>query len=157
MEAEIIKKIELDFDALSNWRDPEGDNFPVLSCLSFYRACGLLKEVEQYCEKNDKSQVCAADNILCNFYTHQRIRRFIKESWEHHNICLKNDSQIEWKYGESRRNRLKHPKSISKSIDTSILVDVLNYGPGVDEDLEDNVLVFQIYNKEKEESKKDEQ
>ena len=75
----------------------------------------------------------------------------------HHNICLKNDSQIEWKYGESRRDRLKHPKSISKSIDTSILVDVLNYGPGVDEDLEDNVLVFQIYHKEKEESKKDEQ
>lgn len=139
----VIEKIKLDFDALAAWRDSTKDDLPICGYLSFYEACGALDVLKKHFSKDD--QVCPIRNILCNFYTEQRIKNFIYNIWETYNIDI-NENGAFWKPGERRVQR-KHPKKMKAHVRKSLNRALVDFCPGLEdeEDIEDNVLIIVKY------------
>lgn len=136
----------LDFDALQNWRDAEHDNIPISGYLAFYKACGLMPYIKENFSEDEANQVCPVNNILCNFTTMKKIKNFIINNWETFNIDLLGDEQIVWIKGERKKQR-KRPKKRKSEIRHSIDLDFANYCPGLDDELEDDVITLVKYEK----------
>lgn len=144
----FTKTIKLDFDALDNWKNKEG--FPICSFIHVYEACGLIEVIKNNTEEN--YQLVPFDNILCNFYTLQRLKEFIKNNWECYSLTIKEDNKIIWtndKYKQQKHYR----RNLSKRVLASVNLDFANYCPGVDDDMEDNEIKFVLYEKQEEENK----
>lgn len=141
-----IAKININFEALEDWRKGE-DEIPVCSFLSFYEACGLEPYVRKYFEEHDNKTMAPFDVLFCNFYTLQRIKNFLKNQWSIYSIDIKEDNKVIWKnsvYGKEKH----YPKKLAKRVEQSLLFDVTNFCPGIDDELEDNQIIFRVVEKE---------
>lgn len=156
MKEKNIKKIKLDFDQLSEWTDPTQDDIPICSFIGFYKACGITAQVEKYVKKNPEFKVCAVDNILCNFYTMKHIKNFIQNNWEIHELSIDDNNHPFWNTSRYPKGATHYPKKVRALIRNSINTDFANYCPGLDDELEDDVLVFRVYLPEEERGKKEE-
>lgn len=156
MKEKNIKKIKLNFDKLEEWTDPTQDDIPICSFIGLYKACGLMKHIEKYVKDHPDFKVCALDNILGNFYTIKHLKNFIEENWKTRELTIDKDNHVYWdtsKYPKGATHYSKKPKAIVRNC---INTDFANYCPGLDDDLEDDVLVFRVYlpdEEEKEEEK----
>ena len=145
MERDIVK-INLDFDAISAWRNTKNDDIPACSFLSVYEASGLEPYFKEYCEsKGEGFQLVAINNILCNFYTLQRLKRFIEEIWQVYSLTIDGDGQVHWDTSKWAKGRKHYAKKMKAIVRNSVFTDFANFCPGIDDDLEDNVLVFRVY------------
>ena len=146
-----IKSVDLDFNALREyrWTNDEGEEFPILSLLHLYKASGLLDILtEYYKDKPDEHPVCI-ENILCNLYTLKKVKKFIEEIWGRYNIDIDRDHHVFWLGDDhSRRN---YTRKLRAAPSRSVNQDFLNYCPGIDDSLENDVLLFRIYEKDEEE------
>ena len=143
-ELKEINRIVLDFDALEFWRDPDQDDIPICSLLALYRAAGLVSELKDYAASNPGMQFCGLDNLSCNFYTLQHMRRFITDNWRRFSLKLTGDRAIEWdthRYAKGTAHRLFNLKT---KIQNSINFDFANFCPSVDDELPDDTIVFSV-------------
>lgn len=145
-EEEEIARVKLDFDELADWRNAENDDIPICSCFSLYEASGLKGAIQKYCEEN-KAQIVAADNLVCNFYTLQRIKNFITENWQTYSIDIKEDNKVFWDTKRWNKNQKHYAKTLRAKVRNSVNADFVNFCPGIDDELEDNLIVFKIYHK----------
>ena len=141
LEINNIATVELDFDKLSKWRGQTEDHFPVNSFLSLYEACGLKEKIQQIAEEKP---IVAADNLVCNFYTLQRLKNFIKDQWEIYSMDVVDNNKVIWK-GDQWGQDPHYHKSLSSRVKNSVNLDFVNFCPGLDDDLEDNILILRTY------------
>ena len=139
-----IARVNLDFDAISQWRKTEADDLPPCSTLSFYEACGIMQAIKDYIAEHEGVQMTGLDNLSCNFYTMQRIKNFIFDFWRRYSLTILEDNKVTWdthRYAKGVAHKPKEPKA---RIRNSVNYDFMNYCPSVNDDLPDNVLVFSI-------------
>ena len=158
MKEKKIKKVKLNFDELEAWTDPTQDDIPVCSFIAVYKASGLMKAIENYVKKNPGFQVCALDNIFANFYTIKRLKNLIEDNWKSRELMIDGDNHVYWDTSRYPKGATHYPKKPKAIVRNCINIDFANYCPGLDDDLEDDVLVFKIYlpdEEKKEEGKTD--
>lgn len=136
-----IARIELDFDAIRQWRKTGADDLPACSVLSFYEAAGVTQIIRDYLEGAD-TQVTALDNLSCNFYTLQRIKNFINDIWSRYSLTISEDNKVEWDTHRYTKGVAHKPREPKARIRNSINYDFINYCPSVNDDLPDNVIVI---------------
>lgn len=141
-----IAEVELDFDKMDEWRR-EGDEIPVCSFLSIYAACGIEAAIREYCIAHNIKNVSAIDNLSCNFYTLQRMKNFITKRWQLFPINIAGDSKVIWdKKRGATKERFKKPRNdLPKKILASISLDFAQFCPFVDDEMEDNILKFSVF------------
>lgn len=120
------------------------------SFLHVYEACGLVDIIKNNIEKDQ--QLVPFDNILCNFYTLQRLKEFIKDNWACYSLTIKEDNKIIWS-SEKYKQQKHYKRKLAKRVIASLNLDTANYCPGVDDDMEDNEIKFVLYEKQEEENK----
>lgn len=135
----IIETKKLNFTDLRKWTGKDG--LPILSFLSVYQAAGLLEPIQKYVEESEDKSIIAMQQLFCNFYTFQKIRNLIKESWSRHYLTIKGDNKVEWIEGK-RHDVLSYDRTLSKKIQTAITMDAANYACGIDDTLDDDVIIF---------------
>ena len=148
-EEKVIAKVDLDFESLDEWRKEEADDIPICSLISFYKACGITKYIEEYKEKEGKS-IVSLDNLACNFKTLQRIKDLIETNWSEYSLDIDKDNHVFWDTRTYEKNERHYAKKLNSRVQNSINQDFLNFCPGVDDELEDNILVFRTYYKSEE-------
>lgn len=146
-EEEEIARVNLDFDALEAWRDTTQDDLPICSCFSLYKACGLQDFIKKYSEVHDNAQIIAVDNLFCNINTLERIKKFIIKNWEIYSIDIKEDNHVYWDTKKWKKGQKHYAKKLKAKIRASVNTDFYNFCPGIDEEIEDNVIIFRIYHK----------
>lgn len=137
-------KIKLNFDKIKAWRDVENDDLPVRGMISFYKASGVFDMVTKHRDEI-KGKVAPIDNFSCNFYTQKRIKEFIKERWEVFSMTLKDNNEVIWNTHTFTKGTEHYNRSLSKRVSRSLAIDFLNYCPKIDEELEDNIIVFTVF------------
>lgn len=147
-EIDVIK-VKIDFEKLDNWRSEK--DLPVCGFLSLYEALGLTPHIKEYADGQGGVKIAPLNNILCNFYTIQHLRNYIKGNWEIYSLDIDGDNHVFWDESGSYKAWQKHyKKRLKKRIESCLNYDFNNYCPGLDEDLEDDVIVFRIYEEEEE-------
>lgn len=140
---EELASVKIDLEALRGWRKPGSDDLPITGFLSLYEALGLEKAIKEYCDGG--RQIAAIENLACNFYTMRALKRFIEEQWQIYSLDIDGDSHVFWdpssKYGRERH----YPKKVRDRIASCIAMDFLNYCPGIDDELPDNVISLRVY------------
>lgn len=139
MSYNIISKKKLDFVNLQAYRASDSKAFPVLCFPNFYAACGILSDIEKYTQETGE-QVCPIQQILCNFNTLKRIQHFIKNNWATFNVDIKGDNKVVWTKGSRAQHR--KAKKLSDVVESAVQFDFANYCPGLDDELEDDILIF---------------
>lgn len=139
-----IGRATLDFDALQGWRDVDLDDIPVCSLISLYRASGIMDVLQKYADDHPDTRFCALDNLSCNFYTLQRIRRFITENWRRFSLRLEGDHMIKWDTKRYAKGEAHHLFNLKTKVQNSINYDFASFCPAVDDDLPDNLIVMSI-------------
>lgn len=155
-EEEVKKdRIELDFDKLEEWRDETNDDLPVHSMISFYKASGIVDYLLQH-QENLKGKSAALDIMSCNFYTQQRIKKFISERWEIFSLSLIEDNKVVWNTHTYPKGVEHYNRKPSKKVTKSLLFDFLGYCPRLDDEVPDNMIeiTFPTEEEEKEEAEK---
>lgn len=138
-----IVKININFNELEDYREVENNNLPIHSFISLYRAIGLEKYIQEYVESTGK-QIVAFDNLVCNFSTLENLKTFIKNQWKIYSIDIDADNHVFWK--EDQYGQEKHyAKNLSSKVENSLSVDFFNFCPGEDDDLEENEIVFRVF------------
>lgn len=143
---EDVFQTTLDFDSLSSWMNPQ-TNLPVCSFLSFYEASGLTEKIRDYSVSHENAQFTPLDNILCSFYTLQRIRNFLSNQWCTYSLDIDRDNHVFWdtkKFPAGTKHNARHLK---KKDQDNLSLDFAHYCCGTDDDLEDNVIVFRVFSK----------
>jgi len=138
-----VVKLTFDLSELEDYKDPEKDNLPIYSYVSFYKAIGLLKYLEEYKEQSGK-QIAALDNLACNFNTLINLKNFIKNQWKIYSIDIDADNHVFWKddqYGHEKH----YAKNLSSKVESSLVWNFSQYCPTEDDDLEDNEIVFRTF------------
>lgn len=151
-EEQIRAKIKLDFEALDEWRKEDADDIPICSLISFYTACGMTRYLEEYREKEGKN-IVPLDNLACNFKTLQRIKSFIETNWMEYSLDIDKDNHVFWDTKTYGKNERHYAKKLNSRVQNSINQDFLNFCPGMDDEIDDNILVFRTYYKPGEENK----
>lgn len=141
-----IARVDLDFDAISQWRKTEADDLPPCSMMSFYEACGVMQLIRDYVAENKGKQVTGLDNLRCNFYTMQRIKNFITDIWRRYSLTILEDNKVAWDTHKYAKGIAHRPKELKARVRNSVNYDFMNYCPKVDDDLPDNVIVFATLN-----------
>ncbi len=115
------------------------DSFPITSCLKLYEVSGIYQAIKDF-YGDSNINVAPVEVLSCNFYTLQWIKRFIEDNWKHYNISIDADEHIIWK----SRNKAwhKHENKLSSVVERSVLNDYTQYCPGLDDELDDLVIVF---------------
>lgn len=144
-----LATIKLDFDALADywWTDDNGESFPILCCLNLYEACGLLPYIEAHAADHPGFQVVPLDNIQANVNTIEKIRSIIEHSWKIYKLDIDSDRHIIWR-DPSDKKPYNYERDMTATAAASVKSDFLNYCPGMDDELEDDILVFRIWEKE---------
>lgn len=145
-----LGRVTLNFEELENWRNTEADDIPICSFLSLYKACGLEPILEKYFEENDQKQIVALDNLACNFNTLNKCKQLIEDNWACYSINIEKDNSVFWDTRKWGKNEKHYAKKLSAKIQHSLNLDCIQYCPGIDEELENNVIVFRIYTKPEE-------
>lgn len=141
--AKITYQIKLDFDAIAAWRDEKNDDLPVHGMISFYRACGAADFIKEHAgEFGD--QVAAIDIMSCNFYTQQRIKKFVSERWQIFSMSLLDHNKVEWNTHTFAKGSEHYARPLSKKVAKSLSYDFINYCPTLDDELPDDVLVLTV-------------
>lgn len=146
-QEEEITTIKLDFDQLEEWRNQDLDDLPICGFLSLYKACGLMPYIEEYVNSKEHGPIVAADNLTCNFYTLQRLKNFITNNWQVYSLDIKEDNNVIWDTRKWPKGQKHYAKKLRSTIRNSINTDFLNFCPGIDDELSDNIIVFKIYHK----------
>lgn len=137
--------VKLDFEALDEWRDEASDGLPVCGITSFYRACGINDVMKKYLDEHGTEKKYAPVEILfCNFYTHRRIKNFIEERWQIFSLKPDENGKIGWDTRKYAKGKRHYKKTLSKSVAKSVGLDFLAYCPTIDDDLDDDMIVFRI-------------
>lgn len=153
-----IISIKINFDEVDNWRKPGSDDLPVYSFLSFYSAIGLDPYIKEYCESEEGRQIVALDNILCNFNTLKRIKEYVQKQWKIYSLDINSDYNVVWDESIYKKGEKHYAKRLKKKIEKCLALDLSQYCPGLDDELEDDVVVFRVFDlKEKEEENEQEQ
>ncbi len=133
---------------------------PVRGCISLYEASGLIPMIQKYSEEHDGAQITPYDNLLCNFATLQRIKTFLEDQWGYYSINIDKDNHVFWDTKKYPAGTKHYKKSLTNKVKTCVVLDFTNYCCGLDDDLEDDVIVFRVFTKKPaepvEEDKKDE-
>ena len=145
-----LGRVTLNFEELEAWRNTEADDIPICSFLSLYKACGLEPILEKYFEENNQKQIVALDNLACNFNTLNRCKQLIEDNWACYSINIEKDNSVFWDTKKWGKNEKHYAKKLSAKIQHSLNLDCIQYCPGIDEELENNVIVFRIYQKPEE-------
>lgn len=151
-----IDKIKLDFDKLKEWKDPENDGLPIYGFASFYKACGLTKILKEYSTLHENMQFVAFDNLVCNFKTVDKIKNLIKNNWSEYSLQIKEDGHVTWDTKKWEKGKRHYKKTLSEATEANLKQNFANYCPQFDEDVEDDNIIFQVYEKiyeEKEDEK----
>ena len=148
-EFEILEKITLDFDKLAEWRQEDKDDIPICSVLSLYKASGITDAIQSYRIAHFDEPVFPIVNLCCNFYTLQRIRNFVTNNWQIYSLDIAADEEVKWDTRKWAKGESHYPKKLKAKIRNSINMDFANFCPGLDDNLEDNILVFRIVKKKK--------
>ena len=144
MEKELLR-IKVDFDKLLDWKDPERDDLPIISYMSFYRATGILDAVVNYKKEDPECEFAAAVNIVCNTITNRRIRSFIEEIWSVYSLDIDNDNHVFWDTKKYAKGTRHYKKTLKKKIKASLWQDFQDYGLGIDDGLGVNEVVFKVF------------
>jgi len=145
-EEKVRATIDLDFDELEDWRKEDADDIPICSMISFYRACGMTDFIEKYKAEEGKN-IVPLDNLACNFKTLQKIKDFIETMWSEYSLDIDQDNHVFWDTKTYGKNERHYAKKLNPRVLNSLNQDFLNFCPGVDESLEDDILVFRTYYK----------
>lgn len=129
-----FRSFKLNWNELESYRNPE-TQMPIYSMINFYEAIGLVQAVKEWGIGN----ICSLDNIFCNANTQRKIHDFIVDNWEYYNLTLKGDCDIRWKEGQPKERR-KFPHKPTARVKSSVGADYLNYCPGLDEGMEDDII-----------------
>ena len=145
-----LATIKLDFDSLSKhwWIDDNGESFPILCCLNLYEACGLIPHIEKYAKEKEGWQVVPLDNLQCNINTLEKIRSLIEHNWKIYKLDIDSDRHIIWK--DNDKKPYNYERDMTATAAASVKSDFINYCPGMDDELEDDIIVFRIWEKEEE-------
>lgn len=144
---EIIFQTTIDIEKLKTWLHDDDKKLPVYSYLSLYEACGIVDAIKAYVVDHPDFQPVCFDNIQCNAYTGAVLKNFLKEQWQCYSLKLNGDNQVEWNTKTYPAGVRHYKRSLPKKVESSLTLDYGNYCPGWDDDLEDNVLVFKVWNK----------
>ena len=137
-----IKEVKINFEELEDYID-KSSTLPICSFISLYRVAGLVDEMKKYRQETGK-QIVPIDNIVCNFDTLDAAKKFVENQWKIYSIDIDADEHVFWK--EDQYGHEKHyAKNLSDKIKGAVFSDFLNYCPGTDDDLEDDVFVFRIF------------
>lgn len=142
-DEKIIATVKLDFTELEEWRKEDSDDIPVCSLLSLYTACGIQDSIKDYCKDGEK--VTALDNLACNFTTLQKIKSFIESNWMEYSLDIDADNHVFWDTSKYAKNERHYAKKLKSKIQYSINQDFINFCPGIDDELDDDVLVFRVF------------
>jgi hypothetical protein len=151
-----VGKVVLDFDKLTRWRNKDKDDLPICSCLSLYKASGLEDIIKKYSQEHNGFQVIGLDHLYCNFDTLDKIKEFITKNWQKFSIDIDQDNHVYWDTKKWAKGQEHYLKTLKPKIKTSVLKDFYDYCPGIDEEVEDNIIIFRIYHLEDESKKKKE-
>ena len=144
-----VAVFKIDLATLEDWKDSSAEALPIRGFISFYEACGIADKVREILEKEGKT-IVPYDNILCNYFTHQAIKNFIKRQWQIYSIDIDRDEHVFWKddqYGKEKH----YEKNLSSKIESCLTLDFAHYCPGDDDDLEDYTIVIRLFDKVEEE------
>ena len=144
-DEKIIATVKLDFSKLEEGRKTDADDIPICSLLSLYTACGIQDYIKDYCKDGEK--VTALDNLACNFVTLQKLKTFIESNWMEYSLDIDGDNHVFWDTSKYQKNERHYAKKLKAKIQYSINQDFMNFCPGVDEDIEDDVIVFRVFYK----------
>lgn len=152
-----LATVSLDFDALADywWTDDNGESFPLLCCLNFYEASGLIPHIESHVASNPGFQVVPLDNIQANINTIEKIRSLIEHNWKIYKLDIDADRHVIWRDPEDKEP-YSYERDMTATAEASVKSDFVNYCPGVDDELEDDVIVFRVWEKEEEATKDEE-
>lgn len=139
-----ILKVKIDFKELEKWRDPERDNVPAASFIAVYRALGIEDAIAKYAKRHKGFQVAPLDNIVCNLETHKRLKHFIEENWQVYSIDIDKDCHVFWDTSKYPKGTRHYPKTLKATARNAVLLDFQSFAPGLDNNLEDNEIVFGI-------------
>lgn len=140
-----IAKFKINLAELEDWRDNEKDGLPIRGFVSFYKATGITDAVVSAIA-NEGVDIVPYDNIVCNFFTLQAIKNFIKNQWKIYSIDIDQDNHVFWKDDQFKKEK-HYAKNISQKVNASLITDFANYCPGTDEDLEDYEIVIRLFDK----------
>ena len=138
-------EINLDFDQLAAWRDAEKDDLPVCGMISFFKASGASAIIFEH-QDRFKDAAAPLDVFACNFYTQQRIKKFIAERWEIFSLSLEGNNKVTWNTRTYNKGEEHYHRRPSKRVTKSLSYDFFSYCPALNDDLPDNVLVVTIPN-----------
>lgn len=150
-----IQLFKVNLEELENWRDNTPEGLPICGFISFYRAIGIEAKVKEIKELENRD-IVPFDNILCNYFTLQAIKNFIKRQWKIYSIDIDQDNHVFWKndqYGHDKH----YEKNLPSKVDASLTIDFAHYCPGEDDELEDYELVIRLFDKTEEESEENEE
>lgn len=139
-----ILKVKIDFKKLEKWRDPDLDDIPVASFIGLYKALGIEDALVEYVKDHPDFQVAPLDNIVCNLETHKRLKRFIEENWQVYSIEIDRDCHVFWDTSKYPKGKKHYPRKMKALARNAVFLDFQNYAPGLDNNLEDNEIVFGI-------------
>ena len=86
-------------------------------------------------------------NLACNFNTLQRIKAFIEQNWMEYSLDIDKDNHVFWDTRKYEKNERHYAKKLNSRVQNSVNQDFLNFCPGLDDDLDDDILVFRTYYK----------
>ena len=137
----ITKAFRRDFSLLEAWRKDNVDKFPILSLLHVYEAVGLADEVRAIRKEIPDFQLCPIEHLFCNFDTLEKIRKLIRDNWEHFNLQMDSEGNISWIPNQPHDPR-KFGRKMKARVRDSVLFDQNNFCPNLDPAVDDDTLVF---------------
>ena len=79
-----------------------------------------------------------------------KCKQLIEDNWACYSINIEKDNSVFWDTRKWGKNEKHYAKKLSAKIQHSLNLDCIQYCPGIDEELENNVIVFRIYRKPEE-------
>ena len=135
------RTIKLDFDSIRKWRDPENDNLPAYSMLTFYKAAGILDAVR---ELNGEKPVAFCDILSCNWPTHRKIKDFLEETWRIFSLRHEGTNKVVWNTDKYPKGTQHWARNISKKVKGSVERNFLDYCPFIDDSFDDDDVVDDV-------------
>lgn len=126
----------LDWDKLAEYKDPVLQ-MPVYSMLNLYEVLGVVDVVK----KAGVTNIAALDNLFCNATTQKKIHDFILDNWRYYNITIEGNEDVRWKEGQPKERR-KFAHKPTARVKASVEMDYITYCPGVDDEMEDDVITL---------------
>lgn len=137
MELKSTQKVyKIDWNKVKEWRTDNELKLPVLSMISFYKAIGIFERVEL-----EQKPISPIEHFTANVNTLEKIKTLIKHNWQYYNVQLKKSNDIVWKMDKGHTER-RHPLTLSKTVEASLIYDFGSFCPALDPSLEDDIIIF---------------